>query len=135
MKLTNAITSGRKSLMNSADASFFKPFLDHYDVTHESLMQQSLDDLIKCCRSTISSIISNHASLSATYHSNLAAPSKPALQPRPRKATSNPRLPTDSPTEFCWTHGHGFHSSMKCRNPAAGHQNAATKSNKMGSDK
>ena len=39
----------RETLTSSSDAAFFQPFLDHYDVTHDALSAQSLEDMMRCC--------------------------------------------------------------------------------------
>lgn len=119
----------RKTLSLSSEANFFNPFLVNYDVSHPSLASQDLPAMISICRSALSSIVQNHADTQLTYHTNMATASAP------KKPRFKPRTPPTAPTNWCWTHGPTFHSSSKCKNPAAGHQTAATESNKMGSNK
>lgn len=38
----------------------------------------------------------------------------------------------EAPTQYCWSHGHGFHSSKNCKRPKENHKSNATKANKMG---
>jgi hypothetical protein len=37
-----------------------------------------------------------------------------------------------NPTQYCWTHGLGFHIGSQCRNPASGHVEHATNGNRLG---
>ena len=57
----------------------------------------------------------------------------------PASTPTNPTQKRYANTNYCWTHGFdidGRHDSNSCKNPAPGHQRAATKSNTMnGSDK
>jgi hypothetical protein len=49
-------------------------------------------------------------------------------KPSKKDATKPPFVP-----KWCWSHGKCAHSSNECTKPAAGHQEAATIDNKMGS--
>ena len=54
-------------------------------------------------------------------------------QPTPAPtAPTAPKRPTRKGTKHCWTHGMGKHDGTQCENKAQGHQDQATKDNRMG---
>jgi hypothetical protein len=86
---------------------------------------------------------------SAVYHANAAQQSQlPSNKPPPttqnRRNTNNRNnrrpaakrvdrsLEYEAPFTYCWTHGHGFHSSQECSYPNPGHQDHATADKPMG---
>ena len=114
----------RHSLLNSEHAEDFKPFLTYYDADHVSLHHASFEDMNRACLPAISHIM---AKVAAQSHLTQQFAVNAATTPLPARAPGIKR--------WCWTHGMMFHSSDRCKKPAAGHQKAATVSNKMGSTK
>jgi hypothetical protein len=97
-------------------------------------------------RTTLSQLVSSNAQLAALAAANeiirnlragartsggsgtaTTTRSAPSATPLARPATNN--------ENYCWSHGyqiHEYHTSMTCKRRAAGHHEAATKTNNMG---
>ena len=112
----------RQSLLLSEHASDFRPFLTIYDAEHLSLHAQSLDEIQEACRPALAHIIAKTSQAAFNQFAVNAAAIVPPTKPPGTK-------------RWCWTHGLLFHSSDRCKKPAAGHQKTATITNKMGSTK
>ena len=66
---------------------------------------------------------------------DLQAKCAPAPAPRTRRAKKTPddaSFPRRKTDKYCWTHGGCAHDSSACKDKAAGHQDTATFSNRMG---
>lgn len=67
---------------------------------------------------TIQTLLAEITSLRSQIQSAAATANAPQLGP--------------PPSQYCWTHGLGYHAGAQCLNPAADHQSHATNTNRMG---
>lgn len=98
--------------------------------TERDTLKQLIDNNASLAAS-VKSLTGSVALLQAAYTQHIAK--KPTATPTPA-TTPKVKVKAD-PNGYCWTHGYMVresHTSVTCTNKAAGHQDAATRTNPMG---
>jgi hypothetical protein len=98
--------------------------------TGQATLTQLIDNNASLAAS-VKSLTGSVALLQAAYTQHIAK--KPTTTPTP-STTPKAKVKAD-PNGYCWTHGfmvRESHTSKTCTNKAAGHQDAATRTNTMG---
>lgn len=119
-----------------AHSTSFQQCLIIYFQTHPLMQQQSYDTLAQALRThniqttTAASFLTAAAAVS-TQHPTAAKPKKhTGTYHSPRAPTNRPS--TDTPSQYCHTHGITYHTSAQCKHPGPAHKVEATIDNKMG---
>ena len=93
--------------------------------THSANAIQQTADILP----TLLAQMSQMQTAMLTMQKQLATQQQTVTPPNPSPASRSPKR---KGTKYCWTHGLGKHNGIECENKAQGHQETATKDNRMG---
>ena len=104
----------------------YSAYISQYEIagskTYGDLARALLAHLSE--RTTANTVREMHQATSAPASQSAAAVSEASTIPTGYKLVK--------PAQYCWTHGHCFHTSGECKSRKNGHKDKATLSNRMG---